>query len=85
MCYHAEQRRLAMSTVSVEEAQQHLPELIAHLPAGEEIIITCGERPVARLVGETGLAKQPRQLGTLRGSVLYMASDFDAPLDDLGY
>jgi predicted DNA-binding antitoxin AbrB/MazE fold protein len=25
---------------------------------------------------------KPRQLGTMKGSVLYMAPDFDAPLDD---
>ena len=28
------------------------------------------------------LPRQPRRPGTLRGTVLYMAPDFDAPLDD---
>jgi hypothetical protein len=34
---------------------------------------------VVRLVAE---AKRERKLGTLKGSVLYMAPDFDAPLED---
>jgi hypothetical protein len=37
---------------------------------------------VARLVASAPPQRKPRQLGTLRGTVLYMAPDFDAPLDD---
>ena len=37
---------------------------------------------VARLVGEPKPGPQPRRLGTLKGTVLYVAPDFDAPLDD---
>ena len=71
-----------MSAVTVEEAQARLPQLIEQLHPGEEIIITRDQKPVARLVGEGTAPPRPRQLGTLRGTVLYMAPDFDAPLDD---
>ena len=42
-----------MSTVTLEEAQARLPELIARLAPGEELIITRDAQPVARLVGES--------------------------------
>jgi len=43
--------RVAMPTVTLEDAQARLPELIEHLRPGEEVIILRGEEPVARLVG----------------------------------
>jgi prevent-host-death family protein len=70
-----------MSTITLEEAQSQLPQLIGKLEPGEEVIITSGNQPVARLIGKKK-KKQPRQLGTLKGTVLYMAPDFDAPLED---
>jgi antitoxin (DNA-binding transcriptional repressor) of toxin-antitoxin stability system len=71
-----------MSTVTVEEAQAQLPELIETLQAGGEILITRDQKPVARLVAESNGAKRHRRLGTLQGTVVYMAADFDAPLED---
>ena len=67
------------ATITVEEAQAHLKELIGKLAPGEELVITDNERPVAKLV-----AARPaeRKLGTMKGTVRYMAPDFDAPLDD---
>jgi antitoxin (DNA-binding transcriptional repressor) of toxin-antitoxin stability system len=70
-----------MPTVSLEEAQARLPELIDQLSPWQDVIITRDEKPVARLIVE-GPRQQPRQLGTLKGTVRYMAPDFDAPLDD---
>ena len=71
-----------MSTISVEVAQATLAELIDRLAPGEEVIITAGDRPVAKLVAAEAPPRKPRQSGTLRGTVLYMAPDFDAPLED---
>ena len=72
-----------MSTITLEEAQAGLADLIQQLQPGEEVLITHGSQPVARLVGEaTPGRKQPRQLGTLQGTVSYIAPDFDAPLED---
>ncbi len=70
-----------MATITLEDAQARLPELIEQLNPGDEIVITRNAKPVARLVGEQK-PKQPRKLGTLKGTVLYMAPDFDAPLED---
>jgi len=66
-------------TITLEEAQSHLKELIDRLAPGEEVVITENERAVAKLVGEGPVE---RKLGTLKGTVRYMAPDFDAPLDD---
>jgi antitoxin (DNA-binding transcriptional repressor) of toxin-antitoxin stability system len=69
-------------TVTVQEAQAQLPKLIEQLHPGEEIVIMRDQQPVARLVGATPQPPRPRQLGTMKGSVLTMAPDFDAPLED---
>lgn len=71
-----------MSIITLEDAQARLPELIEQLHPGEEIVITRNQKPVARLVAEGKPPKQPRRLGTLKGAVLYVAPDFDAPLED---
>ena len=71
-----------MSTVTLEDAQAHLAELIAKLQPGEEVVVTRDEKPVARIVGAATPDRPPPKLGTLKGSVLYMAPDFDAPLDE---
>jgi prevent-host-death family protein len=77
-------RRFVVTTrISIQEAQTKLPELIHDLHEGAEVVITDHNQPVARLLPAAGAAqRKPRQPGTLRGTVLYMAPDFDAPLDD---
>jgi prevent-host-death family protein len=70
------------ATISVEEAQAKLKELIESLVPGEEVIITENQQPVAKLVATPGPQRKTRQPGTLRGTVLSMAADFDAPLED---
>ncbi len=72
-----------MPTVTIEDAQAHLKELIEQLHPGEEIVITRDHKPVARLIGEGAPQRPPRKLGTMKGSVLHMAPDFDAPLEEL--
>jgi len=72
-----------MTTVTIQEAQSRLTDLIHRLSPGEEIVITENDQPVARLVPTPAVTeKKSRQLGTMKGSVLSMAADFDAPLDD---
>lgn len=68
-----------MQTIPVQEAQSHLAEILAKMSPGDEIVITRDDKPIAtiRATPSTPSAK-PRQLGTLKGSVLYMAPDFDA-------
>ena len=73
-----------MAVVTIQEAQASLTDLIHRLTPGEELVITEGDRPVARLVGaEAGSGPALRQLGTMQGTVRYVSADFDAPLDVL--
>lgn len=72
-----------MSTLSIQEAQSTLPDLIHRLAPGEEVILTENDRPVAKLVATASLVK-PRpvpKLGTQPGSVLSM-EHFDDPLEE---
>ena len=72
--------------VTLEEAQAHLGELISKLVPGEEMVITQGDLPVAKLVGEPGAAHYPRHPGGAKDKIIFMAEDFDAPLKDFkGY
>lgn len=72
-----------MASISIQEAQARLPELVHGLAPGEDLVIVENDQPVARIVPMAG-ERQPavRRLGTLRGTVLHMAPDFDAPLEE---
>jgi antitoxin (DNA-binding transcriptional repressor) of toxin-antitoxin stability system len=74
-------RRESMTTVSIQEAERSLSELIHQLRPGDEVVIMENNQPVARLLATTVSVAQ-RKLGSLRGTVTYMASDFDAPLEE---
>jgi prevent-host-death family protein len=69
-------------TINVSDAQLRLGELIAKATAGEEVVITQNNVPVARLVAEMPMPPQPRVPGSAKGMITYMADDFDAPLED---
>jgi antitoxin (DNA-binding transcriptional repressor) of toxin-antitoxin stability system len=68
-----------MQSITVEDAQSHLAEIVEKLAPGEEVTLTRDEQPVA-IIRATALQppQKPRQLGTLKGTVLYIAPDFDA-------
>ena len=70
-----------MSTVTIEEAQAKLPELIEHLQPGEEITITDRGQPLAH-VKKAERTAWPCRAGTAKDSILWIAPDFDAPLED---
>jgi antitoxin (DNA-binding transcriptional repressor) of toxin-antitoxin stability system len=71
-----------MATVTIEEAQARLKALIEQMHPGEEIIITRDLKPVARLIAEGTPQLPARQLGMMKGSVLHMAPEVDAPLEE---
>ena len=72
-----------MTTISIEVAQTKLAELIRSMSPGDEVIITANDHPVAKLTPTQEVAAQvPRQPGTLRGTVLHYATDFNAPLEE---
>lgn len=72
-------------TITVEEAQAKLKEIIHRLAPGEEIVITENHQPVAKLVSEQPPAARPTRPGpgVCQGEIIYMAPDFDAPLEDM--
>lgn len=73
---------MMMSTVTLEEAQGHLALLIEQLRPGEEIVITRDDKPIARLVAASEPGRQTRRLGTMKGTIVHIADDFDSPLED---
>lgn len=73
------------TTITVDEAQAKLKELIHRMAPGDEVVITENQQPVAKLVSEPARpqAKQRPGPGLCKGMITYIAPDFDAPLDDL--
>lgn len=68
--------------ITVEEAQARLKDVIRELAPGEEVVITDNQQPVAKLVGEHP-ARPPRPApGAGKGSILFMAPDFDEPMEE---
>ena len=63
------------ATVTLEEAQAHLPELIANLVPGEEVVIIQDEQPVAKLIGQRAAVRQPRQPGSAKGKLIILSED----------
>jgi len=70
-----------MSTVTLEEAQRTLPELLTRLQPGEEITITNQGQPLAQ-VKKVERTSWPCKAGSYRKADFWMAPDFDAPLDE---
>jgi len=68
-----------MSIVPIEDAEGRLSEIVSHMMPGDEILLTRNDQPIAKLTSVPRPRRAPR-LGTLKRTVLYMASDFDAPL-----
>ena len=68
-----------MADVGVHAAKTHLSRLLRQVAAGEEVVITRGGAPIAKLVpiSET----RPRRLGADEGRY-EVPDDFDAPLPD---
>ena len=69
-----------MQTVTLQEAQSHLAEIIEKLTPGEEVVIVRDRQPVARLVGESPAKPHPVP-GRCRG-MLTVVSEDDEHLKD---
>jgi len=70
-----------MSSIPLAEAQARLPQLIADLRPGEEVVLVQNGSPVARLI-RSGHSAWPCQPGSAKHLPHWMAPDFDAPLED---
>lgn len=70
-----------MPTITIEEAQAKLPELIDGLARGEEVELTRGGRVVARIVGERSPSPSGRRPGPGLGKgMLTIVADDDKHL-----
>lgn len=67
--------------VSLEEAEARLRELFEQMLPGETLHLTQDNHTVAKLVKQPPPLTEPRQPGSAQGKILYMADDFDAPLE----
>ena len=67
-----------MNAIAVEQAEGHLAEIIEKLSPGEEIVLTRADKPVATIRATPPQPKKQPRFGTLRGSILHIAPDFDA-------
>lgn len=67
--------------VNIHEAKTNLSKLIQRALAGEEVIIARDNVPVVKLVALEA-PKSQRRLGLAEGFVIYIADDFDEPLED---
>jgi antitoxin (DNA-binding transcriptional repressor) of toxin-antitoxin stability system len=70
-----------MPTVTLEEAQAKLPELLEKLQPGEEMIIVDHGQPLAQ-VKKVERTSWPCKAGSYRKAEFRMAPDFDAPLEE---
>jgi prevent-host-death family protein len=68
-----------MTEVGVHEAKTHLSRLLRQVMAGDEVVITRGGEPIARLVPVKRVTK--RLLGVEKGR-FEVPDDFDASLPD---
>ena len=71
--------------MTIQQATEQLSSLIEATLRGEEVIIVQGDAPIVKLTPisptEQSVIPQAR-FGSGKGLLLYMAPDFDAPLDD---
>ena len=71
-------------TVTIEEAQTQLSDLLTLIAQGKEVIIAKGKKPVAKLIplSQSSAQKaQARTFGEYKGQI-WVSDDFDAPLPD---
>lgn len=65
-----------MQSLEVEQAEGRLAEIIERLTPGEELVLTRNDQPVATIKATP--QRQAPRFGTMKGTILYIAPDFDA-------
>lgn len=70
-----------MTQVTIHEAKTHLSKLIQMVLDGEEVIIAKRDKPLVKLV-VIEEEKPQRRLGGAADMILYIADDFDEPLEE---
>jgi antitoxin (DNA-binding transcriptional repressor) of toxin-antitoxin stability system len=62
------------STITLEEAQKRLVELIRQLEPGKELVITENEEPVAKLISQPK-PRRRREPGRCKGMITLLVED----------
>jgi antitoxin (DNA-binding transcriptional repressor) of toxin-antitoxin stability system len=70
-----------MTNMTLDDVQHHLPDLIAALDPGDQLVITKDGEPIATLT-RNPLRQWPCKAGSAKDTEHWMAPDFDAPLED---
>ena len=70
-------------TVTLEEAQAHLAELLRKLSPGDEIIIKGDRGVIAKVRGEPDIPRSRPKPGLGKGGILRMSDDFDKPISEM--
>ena len=73
---------MTLTTVTVEDAQSRLLELLERVAAGEVVLITRDGLPLATLTSELPKGVPILGRGRGHGSLIYIAPDFDEPIED---
>ena len=63
------------TTMTLEEAQARLPDLIHHLTPGDSVVITENDQPVATLMSQKPAVRQRPQPGLCKGMLTIVADD----------
>jgi antitoxin (DNA-binding transcriptional repressor) of toxin-antitoxin stability system len=74
-----------MIQVTMDEAKERLPDLIDAASRGETVLIEKDAGHAAQVVQLVAVPQREhrrRQAGSGKGTVIFMADDFDAPLED---
>ncbi|MEN9672635.1 MAG: hypothetical protein RL553_900 [Planctomycetota bacterium] len=64
-------------SITIEEAQASLKDLIHKLNPGQELIITENEQPIAKLISEPQKSQQRPGPGLCKGMITIIAEDED--------
>ncbi|HXE52349.1 MAG TPA: hypothetical protein VN541_05005, partial [Tepidisphaeraceae bacterium] len=70
-----------MSTISVEEINRDPRDFLRRIEAGEEMLVTRNERPLAEVRPLSQARPDPRPYGLAAGQFA-VPTDFDAPLPE---
>ncbi len=74
-----------MTSVSIQEAQNKLTELIHHLSPGEAVVITENDQPVALLTMTAPPKRTPRVHGNCKGMITLAIEDEEHLKDFVEY
>ncbi len=71
-----------MQVVNIQDAKTQLSRLLEQVQAGEDVVIAKAGTPIARLVPYAPQKRKIAPPGAMEGQI-WIADDFDAPMDEL--